>query len=141
MKKSLFPALLLAATAVCPHGGGIDGQGGHNDRSAGNFHFHQGPLAGETFATKELAALQVEVRTSAEQRSFQGPNWRLSLLGRYAWLPSTIRIYSTSSRDDTLRQNMAGCVEVSTFLASITRGTRSHEKRQPRLRCLYDWGQ
>ena len=112
----LLPGMLLVAAAAHAH------SGGHNDRAAGTSHFHQGPLAGETFATKELAAsaLQVEVRTSAEQRSFQGPNWRLSLPGRYAWLPSTIRIYSTGSRDDTLRQNMAGCVEVSTFLASIT---------------------
>ena len=47
LRHILFPALLLAATAVYPHGGGIDGQGGHNDRAAGNYHFHQGLLAGE----------------------------------------------------------------------------------------------
>ena len=121
MKPILFPALLLISTAAFAHSGGLHGQGGHNGRAAGTYHFHQGLLAGETFATKEQAttALQVEV-APARQLNFQGPNWRLSLLARYAWLPSTIRIYSTGSRDDTLRQNMAGCVEVSTFLASIT---------------------
>ena len=32
MKKILFPVLLLFSTAAYPHGGGIDGQGGPNDR-------------------------------------------------------------------------------------------------------------
>ena len=55
--------LLFATSSVYPHGGGIDSQGGHNDNSAGNYHFHQGPLAGEIFASKEegAAALEVEI--------------------------------------------------------------------------------
>ena len=53
MKRILFPALLLISTAAFAHSGGLDGQGGHNDRAAGIYHFHQGLLAGETFATKE----------------------------------------------------------------------------------------
>jgi hypothetical protein len=63
MRRILFPALLLISTAAYAHSGGLDAQGGHNDRAAGTYHFHQGPLAGETFATKELAttALQAEV--------------------------------------------------------------------------------
>ena len=63
LRRILFPALLLISTAAYAHSGGLDGQGGHNDRAAGTYHFHQGPLAGETFATKEqgTAALQGEV--------------------------------------------------------------------------------
>jgi endonuclease G, mitochondrial len=38
------------------HGGGVDGQGGHSNRSAGNYHFHRGPLDGRTYASKEEAA-------------------------------------------------------------------------------------
>ena len=42
------------------HDGGIDGNGGHNDRKAGNYHFHRGPLAGRTYSSKTaaLAALK-----------------------------------------------------------------------------------
>ena len=63
MKRILFPALLLISTAAFAHSGGLDAQGGHNDRAASTYHFHQGLLAGETFATKQQAttALQVEV--------------------------------------------------------------------------------
>ena len=38
------------------HGGGVDGQGGHNNRRAGNYHFHRGPLDGRTYDSKEDAA-------------------------------------------------------------------------------------
>ena len=85
MKRILSLPLLLISTAAFAHSAGLDGHGGHNGRAAGTYHFHQGLLAGEAFATKEQAttALQVEV-APARQMSFQGPNWRLSLLGRFA---------------------------------------------------------
>lgn len=38
------------------HSGGLDGQGGHNDRQAGNYHFHQGPLVGKSFQNKDEAS-------------------------------------------------------------------------------------
>jgi hypothetical protein len=34
---------------------GVDAHGGHNNRKAGTYHFHQGPLKGKTFATKAEA--------------------------------------------------------------------------------------
>ena len=37
------------------HGGRKDRHGGHNDRSQGNYHFHDGPLAGRTFDSREEA--------------------------------------------------------------------------------------
>ena len=43
------------------HGGGVDGQGGHNNRRAGNYHFHRGPLDGRTYDSKEDAAKALSV--------------------------------------------------------------------------------
>ena len=50
---TLIPGLNGGASLASAHGGGVDGQGGHNNRSAGNYHFHRGPLDGRTFASKE----------------------------------------------------------------------------------------
>lgn len=57
----------LAAVAGA-HGGRKDKHGGHNNRSQGNYHFHEGPLAGRTFdskaeALKALAGLTEGDRT------------------------------------------------------------------------------
>ncbi len=99
--RILLPALLLASTAFA-HGGGIDGQGGHNDRAEGNYHFHQGPLAGETFATKEdgTSALQVEVEPGPTEE-LPRPQLPPVPLGQIRLASFNIRIYSTGSRDDT----------------------------------------
>jgi endonuclease/exonuclease/phosphatase (EEP) superfamily protein YafD len=102
MKRILFPALLLISTAAFAHSGGLDGQGGHNDRAAGTYHFHQGLLAGETFATKEQAttALQVEV-SPAPTEEFPRPQLAPTPPGQIRLASFNIRIYSTGSRDDT----------------------------------------
>ena len=39
-------------TPVEAHPGGKDGQGGHHQRATGTYHFHDGPLVGQTFASK-----------------------------------------------------------------------------------------
>lgn len=59
LAAAILAALLLAAPAVFAHGGGRDGNGGHNDRKHGGYHFHTGPLAGQSFGSKAeaLAAL------------------------------------------------------------------------------------
>ena len=36
-----------------PHGGGLDGYGCRNNRKAGGYHCHRGPLAGQSFSSKE----------------------------------------------------------------------------------------
>ena len=62
--RRALPALAGAAVFVClilrpggayAHGGGLDKLGCHNDRKAGNKHCHQGPLAGQYFASKAEA--------------------------------------------------------------------------------------
>ena len=102
MRRILFPALLLIAGAAYPHSGGLDSQGGHNDRVAGTYHFHQGLLAGETFSTKEdgTAALQIEVSPAP---TVDLPTLQLPPVppGQIRLASFNIRIYSTGSRDDT----------------------------------------
>ena len=39
-------------TPVEAHPGGKDSQGGHHQRATGTYHFHDGPLVGQTFASK-----------------------------------------------------------------------------------------
>ena len=50
----------LTAGSVHAHGGGLDAHGCHHDRKNGGYHCHQGPLAGQSFASKSemLAALE-----------------------------------------------------------------------------------
>src|SRR5437868_799319 len=53
-------AVFFTSLVLHAHGGGLDSYGGHNDRKAGTYHFHRGPLAGQSFASKAdgIAALQ-----------------------------------------------------------------------------------
>lgn len=53
--------LLLPSVAV-PHGGGIDRYGCHHDRTRGGYHCHQGPLAGNTFASRDAMRQAFEAR-------------------------------------------------------------------------------
>jgi hypothetical protein len=94
--------MFLVAAAAHPHSGGLDAQGGHNDRAAGTYHFHQGALAGETFDTKEQAttALQVEV-TPAPTAELPRSQLLPVPPGQIRLASFNIRIYSTGSRDDT----------------------------------------
>ena len=43
----------LTAVTVHAHGGGLDGHGCHHDRKNGSYHCHQGPLVGQSFASKQ----------------------------------------------------------------------------------------
>ena len=53
---TLVLCLFVGTGLASAHGGGVDGQGGHNNRSAGNYHFHRGPLDGRTYDSKEGTA-------------------------------------------------------------------------------------
>lgn len=55
MAIRLSLASLCFALMLFAHGGRTDSQGGHNNRSEGNYHFHRGPLAGKTYSSKEEA--------------------------------------------------------------------------------------
>jgi len=47
-----FVAAMAVSSFTFGHGGGLDGQGCHNDSSAGDYHCHQGEHAGEHFSSK-----------------------------------------------------------------------------------------
>ena len=51
--------LCIWASTASPHGGGMDGYGGHSNRKAGNYHFHKGPLSGRTFDSKAEAIAEL----------------------------------------------------------------------------------
>jgi endonuclease/exonuclease/phosphatase family metal-dependent hydrolase len=101
MKRAACSILLIAAAALA-HSGGLDSQGGHNDRSAGTYHFHQGPLDGQSFANKDdaTAALLGDVPEDpiGEFPSAQLPPVPQGQIRLASW---NIRIYSTGSRDDS----------------------------------------
>jgi len=48
-----FGAIVLTSGPVHAHGGGLDSHGCHHDRKNGGYHCHQGPLAGQSFASKQ----------------------------------------------------------------------------------------
>ena len=48
----LFIVCLSASGLAFSHGGGLDGDGCHNDKKGGVYHCHRGPLAGKSFASK-----------------------------------------------------------------------------------------
>jgi hypothetical protein len=46
-------SLVLIVHRAYPHGGGLDADGCHHNRKLGGYHCHRGPLAGQSFASKE----------------------------------------------------------------------------------------
>ena len=67
--------VLVVASSVLAHGGGRDGYGGHNDRKNGGYHFHAGPLSGQSFASKSAAmdALRANGQPKAEEKPSPAP--------------------------------------------------------------------
>ena len=50
------------------HGGGLDTYGCHNNRKVGGYHCHRGPLAGQSFQSKEEMLRQLGTRNTKEKR-------------------------------------------------------------------------
>ncbi len=44
---------LCAITPAYPHGGDLDAYGCHHNRKAGGYHWHRGPLAGQSFVSQD----------------------------------------------------------------------------------------
>ena len=79
---TLALCLLWLTSIASAHGVSVDGQGGHNNRSAGNYHFHRGPLDGRTYDSKEdaakaLSAYSSEVANEAATDSNRSTELRL----------------------------------------------------------------
>ena len=85
MIAQVFLALLLSLTTVLlsagplhAHSGGLDAYGCHHNRKHGGYHCHRGPLAGQSYASKQemlntLEALNQEPNESNQPNDH--PDW------------------------------------------------------------------
>jgi len=65
----LLVLLFLFSIKAFAHGGGLDSLGCHHDRKRGGYHCHQGPLAGQSFASKSEALSALEARQSRQTKA------------------------------------------------------------------------
>ena len=77
---SIF-GLPLAPLTAWPHVGDLDSYGCHNDRTHGDYHCHQGPLAGQSFSSQQdmlvaLQSLQAKAAPTSEASSLTGCRMR-----------------------------------------------------------------
>jgi hypothetical protein len=68
----------LMATLALAHSGGLDANGGHNDRKSGGYHFHRGPLAGQSFSSKSEAQKALERSAVATQATSESRGQKAS---------------------------------------------------------------
>jgi hypothetical protein len=97
--------LLLSHAVLNAHSGGLDAHGGHNDRKAGNYHFHRGPLAGQTYASKAdalraLSGVQGSTPSKSAPQTERTPakSRALALPGSTQDLTRTVYIAQTGER-------------------------------------------
>ena len=64
MTARLVAAVLAICAGLGAHRGGLDSQGGHNDRKNGGYHFHRGPLQGKSYSSKAAGAKALAGRSS-----------------------------------------------------------------------------
>jgi endonuclease/exonuclease/phosphatase family metal-dependent hydrolase len=90
---SLFFVILVIFTLAVPqvfaHPGGLDEYGGHAQGQGGHYHFHRGPLADQTFETRN-AALE-----ALRKAGGQGSDLQEIHLASF-----NIRVFSDKSRND-----------------------------------------
>ena len=68
----LASIVVLTTTALgFAHGGGLDSQGGHHNRKLGGYHFHRGPLTGQSFFSKSSAASALQAFNQEQSRKDQ----------------------------------------------------------------------
>jgi len=60
-------AVVLTAGPVHSHGGGLDGYRCHHDHKNGGYHCHQGPMAGQSFASKQEMLSALEARNEPQK--------------------------------------------------------------------------
>ena len=68
----MLAAWLATVLTAYAHGGGLDKDGCHNDRRAGEYHCHQGPLAEQSFTNKaeaQAALAQSKPTTNKTRRA------------------------------------------------------------------------
>ena len=75
-RVSLTVLILSVSGNVFAHPGGIDSYGGHNDRKNGGYHFHRGPLVGQSFASKDIALAALKTQQSVAPQGVVNENPR-----------------------------------------------------------------
>lgn len=136
--KSLRPRLILVAgrillaialfafsvTGVLAHPGGLDEYGGHKGGSVGQYHFHQGPLVGRSFESRNEA---LEALRNAGGQGGDGHEIRLASFN--------IRIFSDNSRNDReLDQIVSLLKEYDIVAIQELRDTRVLDRTLDKLR-------
>jgi hypothetical protein len=58
---------LCAVMPAHPQGVGLDGYGCHNNRRAGGYHCHRGPLAGQSFSSRKRCSRNCQQRILIEK--------------------------------------------------------------------------
>lgn len=126
MRKRLLKFVLVAAVGFCisavafAHGGGRDSYGGHNDRKHGGYHFHTGPLAGHSYASKNEAIAALQARQSGGAPQAEEPR----TVRPVSDMSSDPTIYTAQERVDALtrvliRKGAITANELSAELASM----------------------
>lgn len=112
--------VLTTATLVFAHGGGVDSNGGHNDRKNGRYHFHRGPLAGKSYPTKSAA-----LRALADARKPRPATPKPSALAPVA-PAARLRAATSAQKLDALIAALVkkGLVTEAELAAQLTKGRR-----------------
>jgi hypothetical protein len=63
---------LAASPLLQAHPGGLDSMGCHHDRQKGGYHCHRGPLAGQSFSSKEEAQKALRAQKTDKPKSPAG---------------------------------------------------------------------
>jgi len=69
LRIALVAACVAMPTLASAHGGTLDAYGCHHNRGAGGYHCHKGPLAGQTFISKDaMLKAQAKRKTGPTRR-------------------------------------------------------------------------
>jgi len=69
LRIALVAACVAMPTPASAHGGSLDAHGCHHNRGAGGYHCHKGPLAGQTFISKDaMLKAQAKRKTGPTRR-------------------------------------------------------------------------
>jgi 5-methylcytosine-specific restriction endonuclease McrA len=110
----LLPLLALTAVTAYPHGGGVDKNGGHNDRKTGQYHTHREPSTSRPDNTNPRSSESTHQERGASQSTIDsriGDYFRAANAGVvYYEGGSTKRDVSASQRERVLRRDGNQCV-------------------------------
>lgn len=118
-------ALALATAGILwAHGGRTDGQGGHRQSSTGTYHFHSGPLDGNSYGSKSAATRAlVEHEVRQEQKAKPAPAKKEYRPGQYATFVDSLLEVETRDRLNALERLLIkkGLITEAELVAEMSR--------------------